>query len=345
MRRASLLVLVISLCVAIETAVSQSEPSLQHLLRQGQAALDAGEYDVAVASFEAARKIAPDNLPANRGLVLSYVQSGRLPDAVDLGTKAIARWPSDADLQHWLGLAYFKQKMNAPAIQALHRSERLDASHFGIHFDIALVLLSDQQYSQAADELEKAIKLNPSDALPHVLLGRAYQNSNRTLKAVEEFQTALRLDPNLPLGHYHLGFAYSSLGRVAEAIVEYKKEVARSPDNPDVLYQLGHSLLETGDWQAASGYLKSAAQLDPQNADASYDFGKSLLLSGDAAAAITALRHALEVNPANASAHYQLSRALEKSGRKQEAQEERERFAQLKKAQPQSGGMASGRSQ
>ena len=137
----------------------------------------------------------------------------------------------------------------------------------------------------------------------------------------------------------------TALGRDAEAIVEYKKEVARSSDNPDVLYQLGHSLLETGDWQAASGYLKSAAQLDPQNADASYDFGKSLLLSGDAATAITALRHALEVNPANASAHYQLSRALDKLGQKGEAQLERQRFVELKKSQPQSGGMASGRSQ
>jgi Flp pilus assembly protein TadD len=127
--------------------------------------------------------------------------------------------------------------------------------------------------------------------------------------------------------------------------VEYKKEVTRSPDNPEVLYQLGHSLLETGDWQSASTYLRKASELDPKNADASYDLGKALLLSGDAGAAITALNHSIELNPANASAHYQLSRALGKSGRKEEAHQERERFAELKKAQPQLGGMASGRSQ
>jgi tetratricopeptide (TPR) repeat protein len=334
------------LWLGIDRATSQSRAAeIQGLIKQGQAALDAGDYRNALPAFETARQLAPENLAANRGLVLSYVQVGRLPEAVELGAKAIMRWPNDAPLQHWLGLAYFKQKMNGPALEALRRSETLDSSQFGIHFDIALVLLSDEHYSEAADELEKAIKLRPSDALPHVLLGRAYQNSNRTLDGIEQFKTALRLDPNLPLGHYHLGFAYSSLGRVPEAIAEYEKEIARSSADPNVLYQLGHSLLESGKWQEAVTYLKKAAELDSQNADASYDLGKALLLSGDAQAAITSLRHALELNPSNASTHYQLSRALGKLGQKEEAERERQRFAELKKTQPESGGMASGRPQ
>jgi len=123
----------------------------------------------------------------------------------------------------------------------LRRAETLDAKSFDIHFGLALVLLSENQATPTADELEMAIKVKPSAALAHVLLGRAYQNSNRTLQAIQQFQTALRLDPETQLGHYHLGFAYASLGRnpeaVAEykpeAIAEYKNEIARSPQNPD----------------------------------------------------------------------------------------------------------------
>ena len=69
--------------------------------------------------------------------------------------------------------------------------------------------------------------------LAHISLGRAYQNSNRTVQAVEQFQTALRLDPNIPLGHYHLGFSYASLGRNQEAITEYEKEARRV--HPEIL--------------------------------------------------------------------------------------------------------------
>src|SRR5204863_330222 len=83
---------------------------------------------------------------------------------------------------------------------------------------------------------EKANKLKPTDALAHLLLGRAFQNTNRTVQAIEQFHTALRLDPTVPLGHYHLGFAYASLGRNQDAIAEYEKELKRSADNPNVLF-------------------------------------------------------------------------------------------------------------
>src|SRR5258708_5839970 len=148
-------------CVLIAAAVAQShDPKLEPLVKQGQRALDAGDFQSAVSTFEQAAQLAPDNLAVNRGLVLSYLQSGLLADAMDRGKKAVTRWPNDPQVQHWLGLAYFKAKMNDPALEALRRSEKLDSSQFGIHFDIALVLLSQEQYPPAGDELEKAVRLN-----------------------------------------------------------------------------------------------------------------------------------------------------------------------------------------
>ncbi len=223
--------LALSWLLAVGTMTWAQSPSLQELLRSGQAALDAEDYSRAAASFERARQIAPDNLPANRGLVLSLVQLGRLGEAAQIGREAAARWPQDAQLQHWLGLAYFKAGQNALALETLQHSEALDGGHFDIHFDLALVSLQQSQYAAAAGELEKAVRLQPSHALAHVLLGRAYQNTNRTVRAIEQFQTALRIDSDTPLGHYHLGFAYASLGRNQEAIAEYRKELLRSPDN------------------------------------------------------------------------------------------------------------------
>jgi Flp pilus assembly protein TadD len=51
------------------------------------------------------------------------------------------------------------------------------------------------------------------------------------------------------------------------------------------------------------------------------------------------------LNPKDPSPHYQLARVLEKLGKSAEAESERERFAELKKAQPASAGMATGRDQ
>ena len=337
------LVLVLVLGAAAQPQKSSPQNSqLESLIRQGENALDAGDFASAASAFERARQMAPESLYANRGLLLSYLSEKRLGDAENIGQSAVAHWPQDAELQHWLGLVYFKQGRNTKALELLRGAENLNDSQFDIHFDTALVLLSDNQYPAAVNELEKALKLDPKAALAHVLLGRAYQNTNRTVQAIEQFQTALRLDPKIPLGHYHLGFAYASLGRNQQAIAEYEKEVIRAPDNPSVQYQLGHCLLEAGEWKSAIAHLKRAAEFDPQDSGAAYDLGKALLLQGDTEAAVVTLRHAIELKPADPSPHYQLARALEKAGRKEEAQQEFQTFAALKKAQPATGGMAAG---
>ena len=56
-----------------------------------------------------------------------------------------------------------------------------------------------------------------------------------------------------------------------------------------------------------------------------------------------ALRQAVTLNPSDPSPHYQLARAFERMGDKEQAGEEWQRFAEAKKSQRQSGGMATGR--
>src|SRR5437879_12199113 len=177
----------------------QTSAPTADLLKEGQAALDRGDFEHAIQDFQRVRHSAPQNLQANRGLLLSYLQAGRLNDAEQLGREAVAHWPDDPQLQHWLGLVYFKSQQNAAALQTLRRAEQLDGNQFEIHFDLALVLLDQNQYSPAAAELEKANKLKSTDALAHVLLGRAYHTTNRTAQALEQCPAAPRLDPTVPL--------------------------------------------------------------------------------------------------------------------------------------------------
>src|SRR6266496_516553 len=159
------LALLLALC---PVSISQNQ-RLSSLIREGRTALDAGDFPSAARNFEQARQLAPDDLEANRGLLLSYLQEGRLEQAEEIGKIAVERWPREADLQHWLGLVYFKKSQNSAALAALQRAESLDPSRSDAHFDIALVFLSDSNDTEAALELEKAIKLDPKAALAHVL--------------------------------------------------------------------------------------------------------------------------------------------------------------------------------
>jgi tetratricopeptide (TPR) repeat protein len=286
-----------------------------------------------------------------RRQLLQDLESGQLRDAVLLGQQAVSRWPRDAQFRHYLGVAYFKTGDPKQAQEQLTRARELNPTDSATHFDLALLFLSQQDYPEAAKELEAAIKLRTStadaktNAFAHMLLGRACLNSNRSLQAIDEFKTALKLDPAIKLGHYHLGFAYFSLGRNDEAISEYEEELRRSGESPAVVYELGRSLLEGGKYEAALKYLQRGTELDAPNPEVWYNLGKAQALAGQAARAESSLRKAVELNPKDPSPHYQLARVLEKLGKIEEARSERERFAELKKAQPAAAGMATGRDQ
>src|ERR1700692_314666 len=188
--------------------------------------------------------------------LLQDLNAGQIQEAILLGQRAVSRWPRDAELRHYLGVAYFKTGDSKQAREQLARPLELTPTDSAIHFDLALVSLSEQAYASAAADLQIVISLDPSNPLAHMLLGRAYLNSNRSLQAIDEFKTTLKLDPAIKLGHYHLGFAYFSLGRNDEAIAEYKEELRRSGENPTVLYELGRSLLETGKYHEAAKSLQ-----------------------------------------------------------------------------------------
>src|SRR5262249_51722338 len=96
------------LVLLLASFASAQSPRSAALVQQGQSALDNGDVERAVASFQQARQLDPGSLEANRGLALSLLQAGNPRESGQVATEALTKWPNDAQLQHWLGLAYFK---------------------------------------------------------------------------------------------------------------------------------------------------------------------------------------------------------------------------------------------
>jgi tetratricopeptide (TPR) repeat protein len=80
---------------------------------------------------------------------------------------------------------------------------------------------------------EQAGSMQPHDATIHLLLGRVHLAQGHASAAAEELRRALRLDPLLPAAHRQLGFALVAMGRFAEAVAswdQWDRLAARSPD-------------------------------------------------------------------------------------------------------------------
>jgi len=76
--------------------------------------LDAGEFAEPPVTLSGQREWAPENLEAKIEDFSSVTcRQSACATPENAGQSAIVRWPKDAQLQHWLGLVYFKEGQNA----------------------------------------------------------------------------------------------------------------------------------------------------------------------------------------------------------------------------------------
>ncbi|HYO83947.1 MAG TPA: tetratricopeptide repeat protein, partial [Bryobacteraceae bacterium] len=187
---------------------------------------------------------------------------GDLDAAIAALTSAYRRWPEDTKVQNLLASAY-----------AVRGSGHLDRAG----------------NTKAAEDLAKAVRLNPGDAEAWLNLGRAQQNLLRFADALQSFLQV----KEAPLLHFHRGMAQYSLGNFQAAIAEFDHE----PDYPPARLIGGLSKLSLGDARAALADLEFAAAKMPDNAQAAGGCGRALLRLGRVADAESYLRRAAELEP------------------------------------------------
>jgi tetratricopeptide (TPR) repeat protein len=78
-------------------------------------------------------------------------------------------------------------------------------------------------YEEAAEELKKAISLEPSMPYAYDNLANAYYHLRKYREAIAMAETALRMDPDYANAYGNLGNIYYALGKHKEARENYQK--------------------------------------------------------------------------------------------------------------------------
>jgi Flp pilus assembly protein TadD len=86
-----------------------------------------------------------------------------------------------------------------------------------------MLQFQQQNYPEAAEHLAKAADLGLNDPPLFNFLGISYSRTNRLQKAAQNYQRALKLDPKYAEAHLNLGFAYQRLGQSVRAHNEYSQ--------------------------------------------------------------------------------------------------------------------------
>ncbi len=100
-------------------------------------------------------------------------------------------------------------------------------------------LLASQNPHAAVIALERARELEPDQASVRETLARAYFRSGRFSQAREEFERAVELEPVNDYAHFGLGLCLIRQGDRLGARRHLKLAVAMRPDQPDYAAALG----------------------------------------------------------------------------------------------------------
>jgi len=156
-----------------------------------------------------------------------------LKKSIEYFEQAIQKDPAYA--QAWAGLsdAYFflgafgfwppqvaLPKAKEAALKAVGLDETLSEAHLSL---AAGKFFLERSWSAAEAELQRAIALNPNNAMAHQTHGYHLSTIGRFDEAIAEMRRALDLDPLSPNKHDSLGATFYRAGRYDEALKQYRE--------------------------------------------------------------------------------------------------------------------------
>ena len=164
---------------------------------------------------------------------------------------------------------------------------RADNSSPQIHLRFAIALIKQNQLSQAADELELAIKYyetstdfsnqQASFIEAHTLLALVYSLQGKLDEATAEYEAALRgvlaIDPQNIGIHKSLAQVYLRDNRLSEAEKTYRFILSLSPSDAEAHFFLGTIYEEQKKREEAIDEFKTALQINPEYPDALNSLG------------------------------------------------------------------------
>jgi Flp pilus assembly protein TadD len=153
-----------------------------------------------------------------------------------------------------------------------------NAYAFEAHDNLGNVLIQTGRVSEAIEQYEQALKINPDDAKAHYNLGTAFGRTGRVSEAIEQLQRAVKIKPDYAKAHMNLGNALMLTGRVPEAIEQFEQALKFKPDDPYAHVNFGNALMLTGRVSEAIEQFEQALKIKPDNPYARNNLAKALTI-------------------------------------------------------------------
>jgi eukaryotic-like serine/threonine-protein kinase len=262
-----------------------------------------GKYDLSLQEFQRALQLDPRNADALIGIAHAYESLGRIADAEAAYKKAIVLRPDYWDGYNHLGVFYDRQSRYDDAAVQLRHAAELTPDNARVYLNLAAVYIDsgdvnrfpeaehaltksiqlsptypayanlgylyvqERKYAEAAETIEKALKLNDKDQLVWGNLALAYQGLNQPAKMAEArdhqldlLEQAAAANPRDGEIQSFLGLAYAQKKMRDKALPRLHTALELSAEDNVVLENVGEAYEDLGDREHALYYIHQSLQ-------------------------------------------------------------------------------------
>ena len=211
---------------AIRRVVELKPDDFEARLGLGRWLFEADQHNEASLHLERAAMIRTDSPEAWQRLGQSYEAGGRYRDALGAYRRVLALLGKDdpALLAAILRVAMRSQD-GTTAVDAARSLQALTPGHRGFLW-MGRAFLVQGDFQAAAQELEKAVALEPSSAPAPLALSEAYGRLGQAEAATDQMLRVIRLEPGNPEHYRILSERYEEAGRLDLAIVAMRDGVS-----------------------------------------------------------------------------------------------------------------------
>ena len=153
------------------------------------------DFEKATACYRAALRLDSRHYNAWYGLGTVYYRQEKYELSEYHFRHALSINSRSSVLFCYLGMAQHALRRNGDALELLQRAIALDGRNPLAKYERAAVLLSEDRFQDALEELESLKEVAPREASVFFLMGRIYKKLNLPEEAMVNFSTALDLKP------------------------------------------------------------------------------------------------------------------------------------------------------
>lgn len=193
-----------------------------------------GNYDDAMADFDAAIKIDPNyfEIYLNRGTARASLQRD-FKGAIADYDRAISINPTSSKAYNSRGAARRDSGDYVGAIKDLDQAIRIDPNNESAHFNRGNTYNDSGNASKAITDFNYLIKIKPSYLMAYIARSGSYEKLGDIQSAIADVDRVIQLNPKYIRAYYRRASIYASSGDRSQAISDYDRTISLAREQGD----------------------------------------------------------------------------------------------------------------